>query len=53
VKTRVKSYPYRKWANVHKDERKIVHTDDPGGIGHEIVQEIAVCPECAAKFAKT
>ena len=28
---------------------KQVYTDDPGGVGQEIVMELIVCPDCATK----
>ena len=28
---------------------KDYHTDDPGGEGQEVVEEVIVCPACAAK----
>ena len=53
VKQRRKEYPHRSRANffVRPNEagkRKEYHTDDPGGEGQEIVQEVIACPDCAA-----
>jgi hypothetical protein len=46
VETRRREYPFRPKANqLTKDGRK-QHTDDPGGVGTEIVREILVCPSC-------
>jgi hypothetical protein len=30
-------------------KRKEYHVDDPGGQGEEIIQEVIVCPACAAR----
>jgi hypothetical protein len=54
VKRRGKEYPYRSEANTFvrtndNHKRKVHHTNDPGGAGQEAVQEVIVCPECAAK----
>ncbi len=46
-------YPFRKAANSHKKEHEVKVTDDPGGRGWQIVQEVAYCPECFAAFNKT
>ena len=59
VKKRRKKYPYRSRANVivrqsAPDKKpKKVYLDDPGGEGQEIVQEVIVCPECAARNGQT
>jgi hypothetical protein len=29
------------------------HTDDPGGMGHEVAREVFVCPSCASKNGAT
>jgi hypothetical protein len=58
VRRRTKQYPYRFRANVFfprpepgqkPKKRKKEFRDDPGGTGAEIVQELIVCPACAAK----
>lgn len=54
LKRRNKEYPYRSSANTlvrtsETGKRKVHHTDDPGGEGQEIVQEVIVCPTCAAR----
>jgi len=54
VKRRRKEYPYRGRANTfvrtnEAGKRKEYHTDDPGGSGQEVVQEVIVCPDCAAR----
>jgi hypothetical protein len=33
-------------------KRKVYHTDDPGGVGEEIVKEAIACPTCAARLAE-
>jgi hypothetical protein len=52
VKTRQKSYPFRSRVNrliklSETGKPKEVFTDDPGGTGREIAQELIVCPSCA------
>jgi hypothetical protein len=52
VKKRSKHYPFRTSANTFVrtpagGKRKVYHTDDPGGAGQEVVQELIVCPGCA------
>jgi len=53
LQQRRKEYSYRSRANVvirkPKDGKKTKKEfrDDPGGEGHEIVQEVIVCPTCA------
>jgi len=53
LEQRSREYPYRTRANVivrkPKDGKKTKKEfrDDPGGEGHEIVQEVIVCPTCA------
>jgi hypothetical protein len=55
VRRRAKHYPYRSRANVivrrpePGKKPKKEYRDDPGGEGQEIVQELPVCPACAAK----
>jgi hypothetical protein len=55
LEERRKEYPFRSRANVvvrkPKDGKrtKTEYTDDPGGVGHEIVQEAIACPTCAKK----
>lgn len=49
IETRLKRYPRRERANKIKEDGKIRHIADPGGIGYETVREITVCPECAKK----
>jgi len=46
VKTRIVSYPFRKEVNCKRFEKKIKFTDDPGGKGIEIAEEIKICPDC-------
>jgi hypothetical protein len=58
VKRRSKKYPYRSDANIFfrtndVGKRKEHHRDDKGGEGWEIIQEILVCPVCAARTGKT
>jgi hypothetical protein len=54
VQRRRREYRYRSKANAFfrtsdAGKRKVHHTDDPGGEGQEIVQEVIVCPSCAAQ----
>jgi hypothetical protein len=55
LKRRPRNYPYRSRANVivykrpEDKKRRKKYRDDPGGEGHEIVQEVTVCPGCAAR----
>jgi hypothetical protein len=54
LKRRKKRYPYRSAANTffrinENGKRKEHQTDDPGGEGEEIVKEMLVCPDCAAR----
>jgi hypothetical protein len=55
LQRRSKKYPYRSRANVVVRKRttdtkpKKEYTDDPGGEGQEIVQEVIVCPDCATR----
>lgn len=48
TKVRRKKYPFRSAVNEHIDpvsgRRK--KTDDPGGIGQEIVHELRICRSC-------
>lgn len=53
LERRRKEYPYRSGANTfvrtnESGKRKTCHTDDPGGKGQEIAQEVIACPTCAA-----
>jgi len=50
VETRTKHYPFRKDANTYKDDGKVKHEHDYGGIGQEIVREMTVCPDCADRL---
>jgi hypothetical protein len=55
IASRKRDYPYRPKANIHRyldlssgrPKKKEKLTDDPGGIGREIVREVKVCPACA------
>ena len=53
VKKRRKAYPYRKYANqgmIHQGgKKKKIKTDDCGGVGWEIVDELKICPKCKVK----
>ena len=54
LRKRGKTYPYRSRANTfirtnEAGKRKEFHTDDPGGAGQEIIEEVTACPECAAR----
>jgi hypothetical protein len=49
VESRFKRYPPRPKANHFTDQKKSQWRDDPGGEGCEIVREILVCPDCAAR----
>ena len=51
---RPKPYPFRSQANViyrpDRDGKMRPHTtDDPGGVGWEIVREVLACPTCTAE----
>lgn len=56
LKTRAKRYPAR--GNIHRKPAvtkngtavRPEYKDDPGGQGSEIVREVLVCPECAARW---
>jgi hypothetical protein len=48
VETRVVTYPRRENAHLFRKNGKIMLKDDPGGGGHEIVEEQDLCPECFA-----
>ena len=50
IETRKKRYPKRERANKIKEDGKVKHIDDPGGMGYETVREIIVCPDCAKKL---
>jgi hypothetical protein len=57
VESRTKSYPIRSRANrvIQLDangKKKVVHIDDPGGVGEQTVREIVVCSDCAARFLR-
>jgi len=53
AKKRHKTYPYRKYANQGMiqlgGKKKKIRTDDYGGVGWEIVEELKICPKCKAK----
>jgi hypothetical protein len=54
LKRRRKEYPCRPRANAflrsnEAGKRKEYPTDDPGGEGQEVVEEVIVCPACAAR----
>jgi hypothetical protein len=55
ARSRPSHYPPRPRANHFlrwiDGKRKQLHADDPGGAGTEIVEEIRVCPSCAANHA--
>jgi len=46
VETRRREYPFRKDAHLFIKEGRPKKTDDPGGVGFEIVREVVVCPSC-------
>jgi hypothetical protein len=51
LKTRTTIYPKRPkvfacWKRV-RDGTKFTRTDDPGGVGQQIVREVTVCLQCA------
>jgi hypothetical protein len=52
IQSRRRLYPFRPRANrfvrLVDGKWKQIHTDDPGGVGVEIVQEATACPACAA-----
>ena len=50
VETRYKQYPFRAKVMRQIEAGKVKMADDPGGTGYEIVRELVVCPDCAAKF---
>jgi hypothetical protein len=52
VETRFRRYPMRPKANHYIKEHKQVTSDDPGGVGHEIVREVLACPDCAEKLLR-
>jgi hypothetical protein len=56
VQTRPSRYAYRPRANQFfrtvNHKRKLIHTDDPGGTGTTIVEEVQACPACAANHAQ-
>jgi hypothetical protein len=47
VETRRREYPFRSKANQFRKDGKVEKTDDPGGVGREIVREILVCQACS------
>ncbi len=54
LRRRRKAYPHRSRANLfvrtnEAGRHKEYHTDDPGGEGHEVVEEVIVCPACASR----
>lgn len=53
AKKRRKTYPYRKYANQRivqiGSKKKRIRTDDRGGVGWEIVDELKICPTCQQK----
>jgi rubredoxin len=51
VETRRREYPFRKEANLFIKDSRPKKTDDPGGIGFEIVREVVVCPGCSEEPA--
>jgi hypothetical protein len=55
ARSRPSRYPARSRANSFfrcvNGKRKHLHTDDPGGTGTAIVEEIRVCPACASNHA--
>lgn len=44
--TRPREYPPRPKVNAYVKDKRVIRTNDPGGVGTEIVREIAICPEC-------
>ena len=51
LRHRRKAYSHRSRANTfirtnETGKRKEYHTDDPGGEGQEVVEEVIVCPAC-------
>jgi len=48
METRVVKYPWREKAHCFRKDGKITFKDDPGGVGHEIVEEKNLCPDCFA-----
>ncbi|MCI0702787.1 MAG: hypothetical protein L0241_17030 [Planctomycetia bacterium] len=55
VRQRPKQYPFRLHANIFwrlndEGKRKEHKTNDPGGVGWEIAEEVLACPNCAARF---
>ncbi len=51
VETRRREYPFRKDAHLFMKQGRPKKTDDPGGVGSEIVREVVVCPGCFEKPA--
>jgi len=51
IETRPTEYPHREKVHWHPptDRGQGKWVDDPGGVGTEVVREIRMCPECAAK----
>lgn len=57
LETRPRTYRFRPNANrlVRRDskgKRKVIHLDDPGGLGREAVREVVACPDCAARLGR-
>jgi len=46
VETRRRRYPFREKAHHFMKDGRSKTTDDPGGVGSEIVREVLVCPSC-------
>lgn len=45
-------FPFRRHANTLYREGKVVHTNDNGGVGLQIVKELTVGPCCADKVER-
>lgn len=57
LETRPRTYRSRPNANRvvrldAKGKRKVIHLDDPGGVGREAVREVIACPDCAARLGR-
>lgn len=48
AETRSVRYPRREEVNCIRKDGKLKYTDDPGGVGREIVEEQNLCPDCFA-----
>ena len=46
VETRRREYPFRQKANKFEKDGRRKTSDDPGGVGREIVREVLACPAC-------